>query len=77
MHTFCNRNFAVGLSFHAHHSGKILFHHRIYTNKCFFAGLVAYNLIPGSLLKNTTYNNVYNSVVLYFGWIPGAKKDWL
>lgn len=48
----------------------------IYTNKRFFTGLTAYNLITTSKVKTSHYSNVYNSVMIYFGWVLDTKKDW-
>lgn len=49
----------------------------IYTNKRFFTGLSAYSLVTGSRVKTSTYNNAYNSILVYCGWILDWKKSWL
>ncbi|MNJ85812.1 hypothetical protein D3C87_32920 [compost metagenome] len=48
----------------------------IYTNKRFFSGLAAYSLVTTSKVKTSNYSNVYNSVVVYFGWVLDWKKNW-
>lgn len=52
-----------------HFKGSIL-----YAKNRFFTGLVVYNSVSVSQVKNSAYNNVYTSVALYGGWVFDSEK---